>query len=70
MREKMRENLEIKSLGYFDLKQARGGIADIEFIVQFGVLIGASKHPVLSQCTDVVRLCQFTRHQFSKSGTS
>jgi len=56
MREKMRENLEIKSLGYFDLKQARGGIADIEFIVQFGVLIGASKHPVLTQCTDVVRL--------------
>jgi glutamate-ammonia-ligase adenylyltransferase len=56
MREKMREKLEIKLLGHFDLKQAVGGIADIEFIVQFGVLQGAHNNPSLSQWTDVVRL--------------
>lgn len=56
MRDKMRENLETKTPGLFDLKQARGGIADIEFIVQFGVLSGAHEHDSLLQWTDVVRL--------------
>jgi len=58
MREKMRENLETKQPRLFDLKQAHGGIADIEFIVQFGVLLGASKHESLLQWTDVIRLLE------------
>ena len=56
MRAKMRSMLEIKIPGQFDLKQASGGIADIEFIVQFGVLAKSHQHPDLSQLTDVVRL--------------
>jgi glutamate-ammonia-ligase adenylyltransferase len=61
MRDKMRENLEVKVPGQFDLKQARGGIADIEFIVQFGVLSGAHDHDSLSQWPDVVRLLECLR---------
>ena len=56
MRSKMRENLEIKSLGRFDLKQAVGCIADIEFIVQFGVLAMSHEHHNLTLWTDVLRL--------------
>jgi len=61
MRDKMRENLETKTPGLFDLKQARGGIADIEFIVQFGVLSGAHDHDSLLQWPDVVRLLESLR---------
>jgi glutamate-ammonia-ligase adenylyltransferase len=58
MRDKMREKLETKTPAAFDLKQARGGIADIEFIVQFGVLSGAHEHVSLLQWPDVVRLLE------------
>jgi glutamate-ammonia-ligase adenylyltransferase len=61
MRDKMRESLETKEPGLFDLKQARGGIADIEFIVQFGVLSGAHDHAGLLQWPDVVRLLESLR---------
>jgi glutamate-ammonia-ligase adenylyltransferase len=61
MRDKMRDNLESKAPGLFDLKQARGGIADIEFIVQFGVLSGAHEHDSLLQWPDVVRLLEALR---------
>jgi glutamate-ammonia-ligase adenylyltransferase len=61
MREKMRANLAIKDPGFFDLKQGHGGIADIEFIVQFGVLSGAHVHERLLQWTDVVRLLESLR---------
>ncbi|CAG1021257.1 Bifunctional glutamine synthetase adenylyltransferase/adenylyl-removing enzyme [Methylococcales bacterium] len=61
MRDKMRENLETKAPGIFDLKQARGGIADIEFIVQFGVLLGAHEYDSLLRWTDVVRLLDSLR---------
>ncbi len=56
MRNKMRENLEIKLENHFDLKQSNGGIADIEFIVQFSVLLNAHTFPSITQFTDVVRL--------------
>jgi len=56
MRRKMRVNLEIENPGYFDLKQAIGCIADIEFIVQFAVLAHSSEHNELTQWTDVLRL--------------
>lgn len=43
MREKMRTHLSRKSSG-FDIKQDAGGLVDIEFITQAGVLIHAQQH--------------------------
>lgn len=56
MREKMRETLATKSAEKFDLKQSAGGIVDIEFMVQFGVLAHAATSTALTQYTDNVRL--------------
>lgn len=60
MRIKMREQLS-KSRDeekVFDLKQSRGGIVDIEFIVQFVVLKWAADYPELTQYTDNVRILE------------
>lgn len=56
MREKMREHLDSSDAGRFDLKQSKGGIADIEFIVQFGVLAETANDQSLTTYTDNVRL--------------
>ena len=56
MRIKMRGALATKESDRFDLKQSKGGIADIEFIVQFGVLARAAKNPALTMYTDNVQL--------------
>jgi glutamate-ammonia-ligase adenylyltransferase len=56
MREKMRSALATKEVDRFDLKHSKGGMADIEFIVQFGVLALAAKNPALTVYTDNVRL--------------
>jgi glutamate-ammonia-ligase adenylyltransferase len=58
MREKMRGALATRELNKFDLKQSKGGIADIEFIVQFGVLAQAAKNAALTTYTDNVRLLE------------
>lgn len=58
MREKMRQALADKTVGQFDLKQSEGGIADIEFIVQFLVLAHAAKIPNLIRYTDNIRLLE------------
>ncbi|MFU8789292.1 MAG: bifunctional [glutamate--ammonia ligase]-adenylyl-L-tyrosine phosphorylase/[glutamate--ammonia-ligase] adenylyltransferase [Methylobacter sp.] len=58
MREKMREALASTDKDTFDLKQSKGGIADIEFIAQFGVLDQAAKNPALTTYTDNVRLLE------------
>ncbi len=63
MREKMREAQVIKDKDRFDLKQSKGGIADIEFIVQFGVLDQASFNPSLTTYTDNVRLLEGLQQQ-------
>lgn len=42
--------------GEFHLKHDRGGIVDIEFMVQFAVLAEASAHPELTRWTDNIRL--------------
>ncbi|NCC28646.1 MAG: bifunctional glutamine synthetase adenylyltransferase/deadenyltransferase, partial [Gammaproteobacteria bacterium] len=42
----------------FDLKQGPGGIADIEFMVQYAVLRWASEHPALADWTDNIRLLE------------
>ncbi len=63
MREKMRTALATKETNKFDLKQSKGGIADIEFMVQFGILAYAAEHPALTTYTDNVRLLEgLARH--------
>jgi glutamate-ammonia-ligase adenylyltransferase len=42
MRQRMRQKLDKSDSEYFDLKQGRGGIGDIEFIVQYLVLSNAA----------------------------
>jgi len=59
MREKRRPEEDT-----FDIKQDRGGVADIEFMVQYGVLAGACDHPELLRYTDNIRLL----HALSQAG--
>lgn len=58
MREKMRQHLGsgVKEEDAFHLKQDRGGIVDIEFLVQFHVLAYATRHPDLLEFTDNIRI--------------
>ncbi len=58
MRSKMRGELLKHRPGWFDLKQSPGGIVDIEFIVQYLILLHAHPHPELMRWTDIVRLLQ------------
>jgi len=62
MREKMRAALATKESDKFDLKQSKGGIADIEFIVQFMVLAHAERFPDLTTYTDNVRQLESLAH--------
>ncbi len=56
MREKMRSHLDVQNPDKFNLKQSKGGIADIEFIVQFKVLAHAWEKPELINHTDNIHL--------------
>jgi glutamate-ammonia-ligase adenylyltransferase len=56
MRERMREALDKSRPGEWDLKQSPGGIADIEFMVQYLVLHHAHAYPALLRWTDNIRL--------------
>ncbi|MEX0387020.1 bifunctional [glutamate--ammonia ligase]-adenylyl-L-tyrosine phosphorylase/[glutamate--ammonia-ligase] adenylyltransferase [Spiribacter onubensis] len=56
MRERMRRELGSTAPNEFDLKQDRGGIADIEFMVQYGVLAGSCGYSGLLRYTDNIRL--------------
>ncbi|MCB1734758.1 MAG: bifunctional [glutamate--ammonia ligase]-adenylyl-L-tyrosine phosphorylase/[glutamate--ammonia-ligase] adenylyltransferase [Gammaproteobacteria bacterium] len=58
MRARMREQLGSRSEDEFDLKQDAGGIADIEFLVQFAVLSQANAHPALTRWTDNIRILE------------
>lgn len=58
MRERMRRELSKGTAELFDLKQDRGGIADIEFMVQYGVLLWASTHPAVVRYTDNIRILE------------
>ncbi|MCG8394367.1 MAG: bifunctional [glutamate--ammonia ligase]-adenylyl-L-tyrosine phosphorylase/[glutamate--ammonia-ligase] adenylyltransferase [Pseudomonadales bacterium] len=58
MRTKMVDHLSDKTAGQFHLKQDPGGIVDIEFMVQYGVLRWASSHGELTRFTDNVRLLE------------
>ena len=55
MRTKMRASLDRSNERVFDLKQAPGAIADIEFLVQFLVLQNAEDYPAVIHFTDNIR---------------
>jgi glutamate-ammonia-ligase adenylyltransferase len=55
MRLRMRRELSRSGAGQFDIKQDAGGIADIEFLVQYWVLAAAQTHPELLTYTDNIR---------------
>jgi glutamate-ammonia-ligase adenylyltransferase len=55
MRERMRAELSRTAEGAFDLKQDRGGIADIEFLAQYWALKWSERHAELVVFPDVIR---------------
>jgi glutamate-ammonia-ligase adenylyltransferase len=55
MRQRMREELGKGTDEWFDLKQDRGGVTDIEFIVQYLVLREAHDKPDLVEFPDNIR---------------
>jgi len=55
MRERMRAGHGKTRDGFFDLKQDRGGIADIEFLAQYWVLRDVRGHPPLAEFADTIR---------------
>ncbi len=55
MRERMRAELDASTAAVFDLKQGRGGIADIEFMVQYEILANARRYPDLLIYPDNIR---------------
>jgi glutamate-ammonia-ligase adenylyltransferase len=58
MRQRMRKELLKSDADFFDLKQDTGAMVDIEFLVQYLVLLNSHKHPGLLNWTDNVRLLQ------------
>ena len=58
MRERMRAELGSRRSGRFDLKQDPGGVADIEFMVQYGALRWASRLGAHLDFTDNIRLLE------------
>jgi glutamate-ammonia-ligase adenylyltransferase len=55
MRDKMRAQLDRSGESVFDLKQGKGGIGDIEFLVQYLVLRHAREHDTLFYWSDNIR---------------
>jgi glutamate-ammonia-ligase adenylyltransferase len=55
MRQKMRDHLDKSTNDAFDLKQGIGGIIDIEFLVQYWVLLSAHQHPDVVTYSDNIR---------------
>jgi glutamate-ammonia-ligase adenylyltransferase len=58
MRDRMREHLGTRDPRRFDLKHDRGGIADIEFMVQYLALRWGREHPEVLRYTDNIRLLE------------
>jgi len=64
MREKMRDSLDKSDDTHLDIKQGRGGIADIEFMVQYAVLRWANAYPDLLDWSDNARTLEtLAKHQ-------
>lgn len=55
MRTRMRKELDRSEAGRFDLKNGRGGIGDIEFLVQYLVLRYAGSYPAVIRYSDNIR---------------
>jgi glutamate-ammonia-ligase adenylyltransferase len=55
MRRRMREELSLAKADTFDLKQDSGGIADIEFIIDYWVLEHSAEYPELVEFPDNIR---------------
>lgn len=55
MRQRMRKELDRSTADTFDLKHGRGGIGDIEFLVQYLVLDQAGTHPDVIFYSDNIR---------------
>jgi len=55
MRAKMRDNLSKAGTGQLDLKQDAGGIADLEFLVQYWMLQWADQYPEIVTFSDNIR---------------
>ncbi|AOY57108.1 bifunctional [glutamate--ammonia ligase]-adenylyl-L-tyrosine phosphorylase/[glutamate--ammonia-ligase] adenylyltransferase [Desulfococcus multivorans] len=56
MRARMRRDFPAPEPGQFDLKQGVGGMVDIEFLVQYLVLLESHRRPEILRWTDNVRL--------------
>lgn len=56
MRERLRKGMLKATPGMFDLRQDRGGMVDIEFLVQFLLLSNAHQYDELTTWTDNVRI--------------
>ena len=52
MRQRMRAELDRSEAARFDLKQGAGGLVDLEFVLQYGVLARAADVPALLQRRD------------------
>lgn len=55
MRERMRNSLSKARPGLFDLKQDAGGVADLEFLVQYWMLKWAHRYPEIVTFSDNIR---------------
>jgi glutamate-ammonia-ligase adenylyltransferase len=55
MRRRMRDELATGNAENFDIKQDTGGLADIEFLIDYWVLANAGQYPALVQYPDNVR---------------
>jgi len=62
MRARMRRELSLARDGRFDIKQDAGGLADIEFLVQYWVLAAARRHPQVVTFTDNIRQLEALIH--------
>jgi glutamate-ammonia-ligase adenylyltransferase len=63
MRNRMRSQLtprgtETEDNPVFDLKHGRGGIVDLEFLVQYATLAHAALHPAVARWTDNIRILE------------
>ena len=61
MRAKMAASLAPQAPDLFDVKHDRGGIVDIEFMVQYWVLRWAREHPGLTRHTDNIHILEALR---------
>jgi glutamate-ammonia-ligase adenylyltransferase len=62
MRQRMRRELAQADPACFDIKHDPGGIADIEFLVQYWVLASAAEHPELVAYSDNIRQLEGLSH--------